>query len=110
MKRDKKPSNYWTKERVFEEARNYQTRGEFKKGNPTAYQVARKNGWLDEMDWFIEGKRPDGYWTKERVFEKAREYKSKYEFCKGCASAYQVAKKNKWLEEMFWFNSIFKPK
>ena len=31
MKKDKKPSNYWTKEKVFEEARKYKSKIEFKK-------------------------------------------------------------------------------
>lgn len=45
----------WTKEKVFEEARRYQTRKEFFKGCSGAYNVARKNGWLSEMDWFKNG-------------------------------------------------------
>lgn len=99
----RKSKNYWTKERVFEEARNYKTRNEFQKECGSAYAVARKNGWLDEMTWFNEGKKPKGYWTKERVFEEARNYQTRTEFSKGCGSAYNVARKNKWLDEMTWF-------
>ena len=98
----KKPNGYWTKERVFEKASEYKTKFEFFKGCASAYEIARKNKWLEEMDWFVKGKRPDGYWTKERVFEKAREYETKSEFMKGCGSAYQIAWKNGWLEEMTW--------
>ena len=46
-------------------------------------------------------RKPKGYWTKEKVFEKAREYNTRKEFSKGCATAYQVARKNKWLDELF---------
>lgn len=99
----KKPRNYWTKEKVFDEAKKYKTKSEFKKGNPTAYQVARKNGWLKEMNWFKEIFKPSNYWTKERVFEEARKYQTKSEFKKGCGSAYQVALENGWLKEMTWF-------
>lgn len=99
----KKPNGYWTKERVFEVARQYKSKYEFCKGCASAYQVARKNGWLSEMDWFVKGKRPDGYWTKERVFEKAREYQTRSEFQKGCGSAYEIARVNGWLKEMTWF-------
>lgn len=98
----KKPNGYWTKEKVFEVARQYQSKSEFNKGCASAYEIARKNGWLSEMDWFVKGKRPDGYWTKERVFEKAREYQTRSEFFKGCASAYVIARVNGWLKEMTW--------
>lgn len=91
----------WTKETVFEKARKYKTRGEFQKGCDSAYNVALKNGWLDEMYWFIDGKRPNGYWTKERVFEEAMKYKIRREFKKGCESAYAIACRNKWIDELF---------
>lgn len=29
----------------------YNSRSAFKKGCPSAYRVANKNGWLDEMVW-----------------------------------------------------------
>lgn len=54
-----KPKGYWTKERVFEEARKYSTRGDFKKGCQSAYYVAIKKGWIDEMDWFVNGRKPN---------------------------------------------------
>lgn len=50
----KRPQNYnfkWSRENVFIESRKYTTRGSFKSECPTAYQAARKNGWLDEMIW-----------------------------------------------------------
>ena len=109
MKRDKKPSNYWTKERVFEEAKKYNTRKEFLKGCSRAYEVARKNGWLDEMHWFTRPTVHNKKWTKERVFEEARKYKSKIEFKKGCGSAYKVACENDLIDKMDWFKEIFKP-
>ena len=203
----KRPRGYWTKERVFEKAREYKTKSEFKKGCGTAYKIARINGWLEEMTWFVDGRiekytrkndsvyryyweetntiyigrtliirqkprhyahstseedtvfryakenglavppmeiieenitpiegleREDywvkyykergynvlntaktgvgsgslgginnGKWTKEAVFEKAREYKTRTEFQKGCGSAYRVALRNGWLDELF---------
>ena len=92
----------WTKDRVFEEARKYQTRTEFCRTSSGAYDVARGNRWLDEMTWFKEVRKPSGYWTKERVFEEARKYKTRNEFRKGNSRAYQVARKNNWLDEMVW--------
>jgi hypothetical protein len=49
MNRDKKPCNYWTKEKCQEESLKYKSRSEFQKGTPRAYIVSRLNGWLDEF-------------------------------------------------------------
>lgn len=103
MKRDKKPSNYWTKERVFEEAKKYKSKYEFFKGCESAYQVARKNGWLSEMDWFVKGKRPDGYWqNKENVFAESKKYDTIKEFERANQTAVVSARKNGWIKEMTW--------
>ena len=42
----------WTRHKVFEEARKYRYRGDFYKYSATAYEKARVNHWIDEMDWF----------------------------------------------------------
>jgi hypothetical protein len=45
-----KLKGYWcNKENTFAESKKYQTRGEFRKCNSSAYGVACKNGWLDEL-------------------------------------------------------------
>ena len=104
FKEIRKPSNYWTKERVFAEAKKYQTRGEFARGCHSAYNAARENGWLEEMEWFKEKHKPKGYWEiKKNVFKEARKYETKNEFKKGCPLAYRSSYKNKWLDEMDWF-------
>ena len=46
-------------------------------------------------------KKPSGYWTKDRVFEEAQKYDSRGEFCKSCGGAYDAARKNAWLDELF---------
>lgn len=99
----KKPFGFWTKERVFEEARKYQTKNEFRKGCIRAHDVAWKNGWFSEMDWFEDGRKPKGYWTKENVFEEARKYQTKTEFKRNNSLVYKISCKNKWLDEMDWF-------
>ena len=100
-----KPNGYWTKENVFAEARKYNTRKEFEKGCGSAYVTARRNGWISEMTWFVDGKIK---WTKEKVFEEARKYKTKAEFKKCCGRAYQVACRNGLLSKMTWFQNGYK--
>ena len=91
----------WNKETCYEEAKKYSTRSEFKKGCDRAYNVACKNGWIDDYDWF---KRPIVYnkkWTYETCYEEAKKYSTRNEFKKGCGSAYNVACKNGWMDELF---------
>lgn len=109
MEKERKPIGYWTKEHVFEESHKYTTRLEFSKQSYGAYKVARKNGWLDEMDWLEKLKAKNGYWSKGRVFEEGRKYRTKSEFQKGCGAAYNAARKNKWLDEMTWFERTKTP-
>ena len=49
----RKPRGYWNKETCRKEAEKFKNRNEFKHGNETAYNTARRNGWLDEYDWLI---------------------------------------------------------
>ncbi len=46
---EKKPRRFWTKDNVFAEAKKYKTKGEFGKYSNGAYEIARANGWLDEL-------------------------------------------------------------
>lgn len=98
-----KPRGYWDiKENVIKEAKKYQTRSEFCRCCGSAYDAARKHGWLDEMTWFVSKHKPYNYWTKERVFAEAKNYKTKNAFRKGCMTAYLYAYRNKWFDEMTW--------
>lgn len=44
----------WTKPKCFNEAKKYQTRGEFFTKCPSAYKVVLKNNWFKDMPWFIK--------------------------------------------------------
>ncbi len=98
-----KKNTIWSYDACFEEARKYSYRGDFEKGSPGAYSAALNNKWLDKFEWLRTINKPNGFWTKERVFEKARNYTMKYLFSKGCRGAYGAAERNGWLEEMTWF-------
>lgn len=45
----RKPRGYWKYETFWNEAWTYKNRNEFKKGNETAYNTARRNGLLGSM-------------------------------------------------------------
>lgn len=92
----------WNKQTCEQEALKYTSRRKFKDGNNSAYQVARKNCWLDDYYWFTE-KPKYNYWNEQTCYQEAQKYKSRSEFAKQCSIAYQVARKNNWLDDYTWF-------
>lgn len=89
-------------EECFEIAKRYKTRLKFAKGNVGAYQAALNHGWLDDYVWFESPQNPYNYWTKERVREESKKYKSRGEFHDCCGTAYGKARINGWLDEFTW--------
>jgi DNA primase len=95
-----KHAGYWTKNRIVEEAKQFNSRSEFKRKASTAYHKARKKGWLEEACSHMQVKqKPRGYWTIDNIKKEAQRYKTRTEFMKGSVSAYSIAAKNKWLDE-----------
>lgn len=100
MERKQNPKNYWTKERCAGEAIKYSSRKKFATNSNSAYQSAKKNGWLDEICEHIPKKeiKPNGYWTIERCISEAQKYKNRKEFIKNSYSAYQISLRNGWID------------
>lgn len=91
----------WNYDACYQEAKKYNSRGAFSEGTPGAWAIAKKAGWMKDYTWFVEKKKPNGYWTYEKCKSEARKYKSKSEFRKECNGAYDAAKKHGWLNEFF---------
>lgn len=96
---------YWTFEKVKLESEKYEARTKFARGSPVPYEIARKNGWLDDL--FIP------HYSKEKIRELAKAYTSRSKFKKDLPGAYKWAKRNDMLDELFdlvrvyWnFNSV----
>ena len=68
----------WTKEEVLNIAKGYDQMNLFKKNNPNAYNVARYNGWLEE----IRKNMIPAYtsWTKEMIHKEALKYPTRRQF------------------------------
>ena len=95
-----KPKGYWSKERVFEEAKKYAYLTEWVKGSGGSYTVAKRNQWLAEACAHMKSpKVPMGYWTKERLIDDAKKYNSRVEWKKASGSAYATAGTKGCLEE-----------
>ena len=97
-----KPNGYWTYGKVEEEAKKYNTRLEFSKGSGSAYSIALKNNWIDDVTKHIPHieKNPRGYWTYDTVKEEAKKYNTRLEFQKEASSAYRIARKSGWLDNL----------
>lgn len=97
----KKIESKWTYERCADEAKKYKTRTEFQKGSSGAYNAAYKNKWLPDIcGHMISSQKPHGYWSKERCAAEAKKYKYRGDFQKHSPSAYVIALRNGWLDEI----------
>jgi glutamate formiminotransferase len=94
------PKGYWTYDKVKQEAEKYNTRGEFSKGSPGAYNSAYREKWLDDVTKHMELYKKPIYWTFDKVKQEAEKYNTRSEFSKGSPSAYNVAYKEKWLDDV----------
>jgi predicted GIY-YIG superfamily endonuclease len=88
----------WSKEQCFIETRKFSTINDFKKNNPSAYNVIRKNGWFDLYSHMIRPKNHKFKWSKERCKEKAILFTTKKELKEKFPGAMSAAYKNKWVE------------
>ncbi len=87
----------WILEKCKASAAQYNTRGEWKKGELNAYNAARRNGWLDvcceHMEAVLES------WTLEKCREIAKKFKTRAEWHYKEHNSYKAAQKNGWLDE-----------
>lgn len=95
----KRENGYWNHDICFEEARKYTSKKDFKNGSQSAFDAAKRHGWLSEYTWFKVLWRPK--WDYKACKSEAAKYTCRSEFqrCKG--SAYQASKRNGWIDEFF---------
>jgi hypothetical protein len=97
----RKPNNYWTFENCRDLALSCNTKSEFRKKSDSAYNAALKNKWLDEIcQHMIIIQKPNGYWSREKCFDTAKECNSRSEFSKKYRTAYKLALKLDILDEV----------
>lgn len=74
---------YWSKSRIKDTAKSFQTRTKFKDAHPSAYAAALRKGILDEVCAHIQNPmHPSGYWTEENIFRAAKSFTTRSEFKK----------------------------
>ena len=92
----------WNRKSCYKEAKKYNSACEFGKANGSAYDAARRNGWIKDYTWFdvLWEKK----WDKETCYNEAKKYKTRNEFQKGSSSAYKKAWERGWLKEYTWLH------
>ena len=93
----------WNRKTCFEEAKKYKSASEFGNANGSAYDAARRNGWIKDYTWFDVLWEPK--WDKESCYNEAKKYKTRGEFQKGSTSAYNKVLRNGWIDEYTWLKS-----
>ena len=91
-----KPRGYWTKERCLEASSQFRTRKDWQLGSGSSYQIARRNGWLEECCSHMLVLQK--HWTLEEIIESAKPFNSKSEWIKGNIASYSYAKNYGWLD------------
>jgi hypothetical protein len=102
MTRKNNISGFWTKEKVLESAKSFNTQVDWKNTYGGAWSKAIKMGWIKEATLHMTYKKlvkPNGYWTKEKVMESANKFKTKSAWRRSEPSAIAIATKNGWLAE-----------
>jgi hypothetical protein len=95
-----KPRNYWTYELCKNEALKYEVKEHWKKQSPQSYQAAGRNGWYHELTThMIEVTKPNGYWTKEKCIEHAKQFSTVSEWLKANSTPCTNARLNGWYDE-----------
>ncbi|KJG00100.1 hypothetical protein [Photobacterium angustum] len=101
MTKPKTPRKFWTKEACAKEAKKYRTKKEFQANSPSAIAAIYRNGWGNELfKHMTEGRKPNGYWTKERCRAVAKKYSSRSELGREAKVVYKLALSRGWLDDI----------
>lgn len=109
--RQRVKNEYWTEERCMEESKKYSTRSEYSKCSGSSYNVALRNGWLDDYIWLEPNDdKEKHYWTESRCKEVALLCDSVKQFYTEYATAYYKSKKYGWSDNWTWLKRSSKPR
>jgi len=92
-----KSKNYWTLNKVKQEAKKFKTIKEWIIGNHASHGAAKRHNWFDECIKHMIN--PKIKWTRAACIKEAKKYKIRTEWANISGSSYNSARKNKWLDE-----------
>jgi very-short-patch-repair endonuclease len=86
----------WTKTAILESARQFETASEWRKNRYSAYVTASRKGWKEEACAHMRvTKRPNGYWTAERLLAASERFSTVGEWRRKEPVSYSIAKRGK---------------
>ena len=77
---ERKVRGYWTIDKVREEALKFNKRSDFQKCSLSAYSIAHKNGWLDDVCSHMN--LSNEKWTFDKVKKEALKFNKRRDFKK----------------------------
>lgn len=87
----------WTYNACVKEAMKYTTRGAFFSESESAYNAARRAGWLDSVCSHM--REVQVTWSKKKCREEAKRFTTRTELFRGCPGAYYAIARNNWFDE-----------
>jgi hypothetical protein len=91
----------WTLKQLEDRAKNYTSLNDFMKKENGAYLWAMRNGFREKITVHMERKiNRSGYWTIDNCRLEAKKYSNRSDFMRLSGSAYNVALKNEWVDEI----------
>lgn len=97
----------WTKKELQEEANKYQTRGEFRKNNNSAYNAASKKNIMNHLfknhinNGYSNKQKSSGYWTEEKLKDEISKYETRSDLYINNPTVYYKAIKMNILNDLF---------
>jgi len=97
--KNKQRKHKWTKERIIEDAKQFESKGKWflTKGFRAASRYKILTEVCNACGWKI--RKPNGHWTKENIIKEALNYNARSVWEKNNPSSYLTAIKNGWLDE-----------
>ena len=91
MRQFTRPKGSWTREKILKSAQSCRDRTEFQKKFPGAYDATIRLRLLPEIHGMIPRRRPEPYWTDDRLLSEATKYSTRMDFKRHAPSAYVIA-------------------
>lgn len=81
----------WTKKKLFDCVKKCTTKKEFYLNYNNAYRYAHRVNLLNECYEFLKGRKPNGYWTSEKILESTEKYDNYLDWIKNEKTVYQAS-------------------
>ena len=85
------PKGSWTRAKILKSAQASEDRTGFQKKFPGAYDAAMRLRLLPEIHRMIPRRRPEPFWTDDRLISEAKKYSTRIDFKRHAPSAYVIA-------------------